>query len=42
MSPYIKIHDVHTKWKYFLIESDELSENIMISGINSILVRRKN
>ena len=40
-SAYLKIYDEQTKWKYFLIEDDYLLENIIVFGIKSVLISKK-
>ena len=37
-SAYVKSYDGQTKWMYFLIEDDELLENITLFGIKSALI----
>ena len=39
---YIKRYDCGTKWMYFLIEDEELLKNIMIFGIKSAVLWKKN
>ena len=40
-SAYLKSYDEQTKWKYFLIEDDYLLENIILFGIKSVLISKK-
>ena len=37
-SAYVKRYDGQTKWMYFLIEDDDLLENIMLFGIKPVLI----
>ena len=37
-SPYVKSYDGQTKRMYFLIEDDELLENIILFGTKSALI----
>ena len=37
-SAYVKSYDGQTKWMYFLIEDDELLENIILFGTKSALI----
>ena len=39
---YVKSYDVETKWMHFSIEDDELLENMLIFGIMSAIVSKKN
>ena len=34
---YVKRYDEQAKWMYFLVENDELLENIILFGIKSTL-----
>ena len=36
------MYDGQTKWIYFLIEDDDLLENIILFGIKSVLISKKN
>ena len=39
---YVKRYDEQAKWMYFLVENDELLENIILFGIKSTLTSRNN
>ena len=41
-STYVKSYDGKNKWMNFLIKDDELLKNIMILGIKSVIVLKKN
>ena len=41
-SAYVKSYDGQTKWMYFLIEDDDLLENIILFGINLVMISKKN
>ena len=41
-SAYVKSYDGQTKWMYFLIEDDDLLENIILFGINLVTISKKN
>ena len=41
-STYVKGFDGETKWMHFLIEDDNLLENIVLFGIKSVLISKKN
>ena len=41
-STYVKSYDEKNKWMNFLIKDDELLKNIMILGIKSVIVLKKN
>ena len=41
-SAYVKGFDGETKWMHFLIEDDNLLENIVLFGIKSVLISKKN
>ena len=40
-SAYVKGFDGETKWMHFLIEDDNLLENIALFGIKSVLISKK-
>ena len=42
MNTYVKSYDGQTKWIYILINNDKLLKNIMLFGIKSVLVLKKN
>ena len=37
-STYVKSYDGQAKWMYFLIEDDGCWKNIILFGINSVLI----
>ena len=41
-STYVKGFDGETKWMHFLIEDDNLLENIVLFWIKSVLISKKN
>ena len=41
-STYVKSYDGKNQWMNFLIKDDELLKNIMILGIKSVIVLKKN
>ena len=41
-SAYVKSYDGQTKQIYFLIEDDDLLKNIILFGIKSVVISKKN
>ena len=41
-SVYVKRYDRQTKWMYILIEDDSLLKNVILFGIKSALISKKN
>ena len=42
VSAYFKSYDGYTNWMHFLIEGDDLLKNIMLFGIKSVLILKRN
>ena len=40
-SDYVKSYDRQTKWMYFLVEDDDLLENMILFGIRSNLISKR-